>query len=122
MLKCLGSIGEIPKSEWDRLANPDSGEFNPLVSHDFFRACEQSGAASARTGWMPSHLTLSDGGKIAGLAPCYVKSHSQGEYVFDHGWADAFQRAGGCYYPKLQVAVPFTSVPGRRLLLAGPKG
>jgi predicted N-acyltransferase len=121
MLKCLASVGDISKPEWDRLANPEGSEFNPLVSHDFFRACEQSGAASARTGWMPHHLMLSESGKLAGIAPCYMKSHSQGEYVFDHGWAEAFQRAGGRYYPKLQVAVPFSPVPGPRLLSPDPQ-
>ena len=119
MRKCLASVRDIAASDWDRLANPGDGEFNPLVSHDFFRALEQSGSATPRTGWAGRHQVEVDAaGHIQGIAPCYLKSHSQGEYVFDHGWADAFQRAGGRYYPKLQVAVPFTPVAGPRLFAA----
>jgi len=93
------------------------GGYNPFVSHDFLSILEESGCASARTGWQPLHLRLETAdGVLAGAAPCYAKSHSQGEYVFDHGWADAFERAGGRYYPKLQVAVPFTPATGPRLL------
>ena len=113
------SVRDIARDDWDRLANPPGTEFNPLVCHDFFRALEQSGSATARTGWAARHIVETDGpGRIAGIAPCYLKSHSQGEYVFDHGWADAFHRAGGRYYPKLQVAVPFTPVTGERLFAA----
>ncbi len=113
------SVCDIARDGWDRLANPPGTEFNPLVSHDFFRALEQSGSATARTGWAARHIVETDGtGRITGIAPCYLKSHSQGEYVFDHGWADAFHRAGGRYYPKLQVAVPFTPVTGERLFAA----
>jgi len=95
---------------------------NPFVSHAFLSALEQSGSVGPRTGWQPRHLLGEDaGGALLGAAPCYVKSHSRGEYVFDYGWADAFERAGGDYYPKLQVAVPFTPVTGPRLLAApGP--
>ena len=115
MLKAVGSVTAIPKHDWDRLANPPGGEFNPLVSHDFFRCLEQSGSATAKTGWAGRHLVLEDTeGQITGIAPCYRKPHSYGEYVFDHGWADAFERAGGSYYPKLQAAVPFTPVTGPR--------
>ena len=121
MLKSLASVLDVKREDWDRLANPPGGEFNPFITHDFFRALEQSGSATARTGWAGRHLVLADAkGGISGIAPCYLKSHSQGEYVFDHGWAEAIHRAGGRYYPKLQVAVPFTPVTGPRLFAAGP--
>src|SRR5206468_8941210 len=92
--------------------------YNPFLSHDFLWSLEESGAAIRKTGWLGQHLVL-DGpdGKAAAIFPCYLKSHSMGEYVFDHGWADAYERAGGRYYPKLQASVPFTPVTGRRLLL-----
>ena len=90
---------------------------NPFISHDFLSSLEASSSVGARTGWQPRHLLAEDsGGALIGAAPCYVKTHSRGEYVFDHGWAEAFERAGGDYYPKLQVAVPFTPVTGPRLL------
>jgi predicted N-acyltransferase len=91
---------------------------NPFVSHEFLSSLESSSSVGARTGWQPNHLVLetADGGLI-GAAPCYLKSHSQGEYVFDAGWAEAFEQAGGDYYPKLQVSVPFTPVTGPRLLV-----
>src|SRR5690242_15265806 len=96
---------------------------NPFVTHEFLSSLEQSASVGGRTGWEPRHLLAEDaGGDLVGAAPCYVKSHSRGEYVFDHGWADAFERAGGEYYPKLQVAVPFTPVTGPRLLVrSGPQ-
>ena len=93
--------------------------YNPFVSHAFFSALEASGSAVARTGWGPRHLIAKLGGTIAGIVPCYLKSHSQGEYVFDRGWADAYERAGGRYYPKLQASVPFTPATGPRLLIRG---
>ncbi len=97
--------------------------FNPFLTHAFLSALEESGSATARTGWAGAHILVEDGsGRLAACAPAYLKSHSQGEYVFDHGWADAYERAGGAYYPKLQVAVPFTPVTGRRLLLAEGAG
>jgi predicted N-acyltransferase len=106
-------IAEIPAAEWDACA----GEDNPFVSHEFLSALEDSGSANKRTGWLPQHAALRDaGGRLVAVAPMYAKSHSYGEYVFDHGWAQAFDRAGGDYYPKLQVAVPFSPVPGPRLL------
>ena len=90
---------------------------NPFVSHEFLSSLEASGSVGGRTGWLPRHLLAEDAdGVLFGAAPCYAKTHSQGEYVFDHGWAEAFERAGGDYYPKLQVAVPFTPVTGPRLL------
>lgn len=116
-------VGSIPADAWDEHANPAGTPFNPFLSHAFLLALEKSGSVGGRTGWQPRPVTLrTPDTPIAGVAPVYVKSHSQGEYVFDHGWAEAFQRAGGRYYPKLQVAVPFTPVPGRRFLVApGPE-
>ena len=95
---------------------------NPFVSHEFLSSLEESGSVGARTGWQPRHLLAEHtNGVLLGAAPCYVKSHSRGEYVFDHGWAEAFERVGGDYYPKLQIAVPFTPVTGPRLFAApGP--
>ena len=94
-----------------------SAYYNPFISHAFFAAAEASGSATARTGWGARHLIAKLDGKIAGIVPCYLKSHSQGEYVFDRGWADAYERAGGRYYPKLQTSVPFTPATGPRLLI-----
>jgi predicted N-acyltransferase len=111
------AIGDIDAAAWDRLANPDPATFNPFVSHAFLAALERAGTVSARTGWQPCHLTLEQDGAIVGAAPCYLKTHSKGEYVFDYGWAEAYERAGGRYYPKLQIAVPFTPVPGPRFLV-----
>ena len=121
MLKAVASIHAMPKDDWDRLANPPGAEFNPLVSHDFFRCLEDSGCAVAPEGWAPRHLLLEEEGRVTGIVPCFRKSHSYGEYVFDHGWADAFSRAGGRYYPKLQVSVPFSPVTGPRLFAADPQ-
>lgn len=97
--------------------------FNPFIRHAFLSALEASGSVSADTGWLPQHLVLEGAdGRVLGVCPAYLKSHSQGEYVFDHGWAEAYERAGGRYYPKLQVAVPFTPATGRRLLVGtGPQ-
>ncbi|MDP5279335.1 GNAT family N-acetyltransferase [Sphingomonas sp. DG1-23] len=107
-------VASIPSAEWDACAGPG----NPFVSHRFLSILERSGSASARAGWQPLPIMVAGAeGCAAAVAPAYVKSHSQGEYVFDHGWADAWEQAGGSYYPKLQVAVPFTPVPGPRLLL-----
>jgi predicted N-acyltransferase len=112
-------IADIPAAEWDACAGGD----NPFVSHAFLSALEDSGSATARTGWLPQHAALRDaGGRLVACAPAYAKSHSYGEYVFDHGWADAFERAGGRYYPKLQVSVPFSPVPGPRLLVRPESG
>jgi predicted N-acyltransferase len=108
------AIAEITPSEWNACA----GDANPFVSHAFLAAVEDSGSAGARTGWLPQHAALRDAsGQLVACAPMYAKSHSYGEYVFDHGWAQAFERAGGRYYPKLQVASPFSPVPGPRLLI-----
>jgi hypothetical protein len=107
-------VAAIPAHEWDACA----GDANPFVSHAFLSALETSGSATLRAGWQPLPIIV-DGadGKPAGIAPAYAKSHSQGEYIFDQGWADAYERAGGRYYPKLQIASPFSPVPGPRLLL-----
>ena len=96
---------------------------NPFISHEFLSALEASGSVGGRTGWQPRHLLAENmAGELLGAAPCYAKTHSRGEYVFDHSWAEAFERAGGDYYPKLQVAVPFTPVTGPRLLVRpGPQ-
>src|SRR6202045_1380433 len=141
-LEAVSSISQIAARDWDACANPvpdpDSLDgldtlascgppgtaskilrhsYNPLVSHAFFSALEVSNSACARTGWGPRHLLAKLDGNITGIVPCYLKSHSQGEYVFDRGWADAYERAGGRYYPKLQASVPFTPATGPRLLI-----
>jgi len=115
-------IADIPAAAWDACANPDPAVLNPFITHGFLKALEDAGTVGGRSGWTPRHLVLKDAAQaIVGCAPCYLKSHSQGEYVFDRSWAEAYERAGGRYYPKLQIAVPFTPVPGRRLLVrAGP--
>ncbi len=107
----------VDPAAWDRCAGPD----NPFVSHAFLSALEDSGSATAETGWAPHHLLLHDeeNDRLVGALPLYLKSHSQGEYVFDHGWANALQQAGGRYYPKLQSCVPFTPATGPRFLAAG---
>ncbi len=123
-VRVLPAISEIAAADWDRCAGgaDAAGGPNPFTRHAFLAALEVSKSATARTGWQPQHLVAeSAGGAVIGVAPCYLKSHSRGEYVFDAGWADAYERAGGSYYPKLQVSVPFTPATGRRLLVApGP--
>ncbi|WP_070157536.1 GNAT family N-acetyltransferase [Sphingobium phenoxybenzoativorans] len=115
--RVAGGVREVPKDQWDACAGPD----NPFVSHDFLSILEESGSVGPDTGWQPLPLLI-DGpdGRIAAALPAYAKTHSQGEYVFDHGWADAWHRAGGEYYPKIQIAAPFSPVPGPRLLLRDP--
>ena len=125
-LTACNDIAEIGQEAWDACANPASSlylpeqvQFDPFISYSFLHAIEKSRSAVAETGWAPYHLLLEDDvGKAAGVVPMYLKSHSQGEYVFDYSWADAFERAGGKYYPKLQIAVPFTPATGRRLLVS----
>ena len=112
-VQLVQGIGQIDAQLWDACVGPDQ----PFLSHAFLSALEDSGSASQRTGWLPLHLVVEAGGELIGCAPMYLKSHSYGEYVFDWGWANAYERAGGTYYPKLQVSVPFTPVPGPRLLL-----
>ena len=121
-LRVVDRIAEIPAAVWDGCANPDPATTNPFQAHAFLKALEDAGNVGGRSGWSPQHLVLeTKAGVILAVAPAYLKSHSQGEYVFDHGWAEALQRAGGRYYPKLQLAVPFTPVPGRRFLVSpGP--
>jgi len=114
-----GTAREIGAEIWDRLANPDGRPLPyPFLRHAFIEALEESGSATAKTGWRPLHLILSRDDRPIALLPLYLKNHSYGEYVFDHGWAEAFARAGGRYYPKLQASVPFTPAPGPRLLIA----
>ncbi|RZJ81359.1 MAG: GNAT family N-acetyltransferase, partial [Brevundimonas sp.] len=108
-----GSIQEIGADVWDACAAPTG---DPFVTYAFLHACEASGSAAPRQGWGPRHLLARDGDAILGVVPLYMKGHSQGEYVFDHSWADAYERAGGAYYPKLLGAVPFTPATGPRLL------
>jgi uncharacterized protein len=112
-VKLVRGIGQIEAGIWDACVGPDQ----PFLRHAFLSALEDSGSASQRTGWLPLHLVVESGDELIGCAPMYLKSHSYGEYVFDWGWANAYERAGGTYYPKLQVAVPFTPVPGPRLLV-----
>jgi predicted N-acyltransferase len=115
--RIASEVGGLNARAWDRLAGPE-----PFVSHAFLSALEDSGSVGVGTGWTPAPLLVEDeGGHMIAAAPAYLKSHSQGEYVFDHAWADAWERAGGAYYPKLQVAVPFTPVPGPRLLGTQPQ-
>jgi uncharacterized protein len=131
-ISATNAIAGVPKAAWDACANP-SGQlprvpanaqgtdqefvYNPFISHDFLSALEESKSVGGRSGWQVQHVLVADGdGTLLACAPCYVKSHSRGEYVFDRGWAEAYERAGGSYYPKLQVAVPFTPATGRRLL------
>src|SRR5215831_13455187 len=122
-VRVVQRVADVPAVEWDACASGDAPDGaptrpdNPFISHAFLHAVEESGSATPKTGWLPQHLILDNSdGAVAGCMPCYLKSHSFGEYVFDHAWADAYERAGGSYYPKLQCAVPFTPVTGRRLL------
>lgn len=109
-------VGDLPADQWDALAGG-----NPFLSHAFLSALEESGSVGPGSGWDPVPITIAGAdGRIAAALPAYLKAHSQGEYVFDHAWADAWHRAGGSYYPKLQIAVPFTPATGPRLLLADP--
>ncbi|MEM7223820.1 MAG: GNAT family N-acetyltransferase [Pseudomonadota bacterium] len=113
-IRVIDRVGEVPAGEWDACAGPD----NPFLRHGFLSALEDSGSVGAEAGWLPQHLTIKDSsGRLVAAAPLYLKSHSYGEYVFDWGWAEAYERAGGRYYPKLQCAVPFTPVTGPRLLI-----
>ncbi|MCB8821020.1 GNAT family N-acetyltransferase [Microvirga rosea] len=124
-VKVAQGLKAVPAAAWDACAfggsnaAGDEDPHNPFVSHAFLSALEDSGCVGAKTGWAPLHVLVEDeAGALQGAAPCYLKSHSMGEYVFDHAWADAYTRAGGHYYPKLQVSVPFTPVNGPRLLAA----
>ncbi len=111
------SLADIGREAWDGCNSAPDYAANPFTCYDFLQALEESGSVGARTGWAPCHLSVQDAsGEVAGVMPLYVKSHSQGEYVFDHAWAQAYMRAGGRYYPKLQCAVPFTPATGPRLI------
>ncbi|SON56017.1 hypothetical protein HDIA_2476 [Hartmannibacter diazotrophicus] len=138
-LRVVASLADLDRQAWDRVANPgwdlpEGGRlqpsagvqpaqpYNPFVAYDFLWSLEESGCATRRTGWLGQHLILGDETSIEAAVPAYLKSHSQGEYVFDWGWADAFERAGGSYYPKLQISVPFTPATGPRLLVGDGEG
>lgn len=118
----LDSLAQIPAAEWDAVACPEAADgtrpTDPFTTHRFLAALESSGSTGTGTGWSPRPLVLRDDTRLLAATPLYVKSHSQGEYIFDHGWAQAYERAGGRYYPKLQIAVPFTPATGRRFLTA----
>ncbi|MEC7489803.1 MAG: GNAT family N-acetyltransferase [Pseudomonadota bacterium] len=114
-VKVISSLHEVSQTHWDACA----GSENPFVSHTFLKILEDSGTVSSETGWLPQHIVIEDNKGLVGCVPCYLKNHSHGEYVFDWGWADAYERAGGQYYPKLQVSVPFSPVTGPRLLVRG---
>lgn len=119
-LRACEGIGTFTPDEWSRLTDTsrDRPGYNPFISHAFLSSLEDSGCVATKAGWLPQFLRLEDEcGVLVGAVPCYLKSHSQGEYVFDHGWADAFERAGGRYYPKLQASIPFTPATGPRLLV-----
>lgn len=112
-----GRIAEIGREAWQSCAAAPAWAANPFVSYEFLDALEESGCVGARAGWAPRHLSVADGtGEVAAVMPLYAKSHSQGEYIFDHGWAEAYERAGGRYYPKLTCAAPFSPVTGPRLI------
>ena len=138
VVRIAQSIAEVDAAQWDACANPvktgsdrlvmrdedadasrQDERFNPFITHAFLSALESSKSVGGQTGWLPTHVLVEDkAGRLQAAAPCYVKSHSMGEYVFDHAWADAYHRSGLDYYPKLQVCVPFTPATGRRLLVA----
>lgn len=116
-IRIVSALSEVSKKDWDRVANPADEVFDPFLSWDFLEAMESSGAAVPEAGWTPCHLLVEGvGGVLKAAMPLYAKTNSQGEFVFDHSWADAYERAGGSYYPKLLCGVPFTPVTGRRLL------
>jgi predicted N-acyltransferase len=114
--RLASGVAAVDSGQWDALAGGD-----PFLSHAFLSALEDSGSVGPGSGWSPAPILVEDEGRLLSAAPAYLKSHSQGEYVFDHGWAEAWQSAGGQYYPKLQIAVPFTPVPGQRLLGSRPQ-
>lgn len=119
-IQTLASLSEIDAAEWDACAAPEAADGgrprNPFTTHRFLSALEDSGSVGRGTGWQPTYLLARADDQLIAAAPLYAKSHSQGEYIFDHSWAHAYERAGGTYYPKLQIAVPFTPATGRRFL------
>ncbi|HKT17987.1 MAG TPA: peptidogalycan biosysnthesis protein, partial [Stellaceae bacterium] len=111
-IRVIDDLAAVPAAQWDACAGAD----NPFLCHAFLQSLEESGSATRATGWLPQHILLEDSaGRLVGAVPMYLKSHSYGEYIFDHGWASAYERAGGRYYPKLLAAVPFTPATGPRL-------
>lgn len=120
-IRLLPSLSEITQADWDSCACPEAADggrpLDPFTTWRFLKALEDSGSVGTGTGWQPFYLTARMGGELIGVAPAYAKSHSQGEYIFDFNWAHAYERAGGQYYPKLQIAVPFTPATGRRFLV-----
>lgn len=117
-ISAVTALADVGREAWDAVANPEGARYDPFISWDFLEAMESTGAASSHTGWAPHHVLIHDAaGELAAAMPLYAKTHSRGEFVFDHSWADAFERAGGQYYPKLLSAVPFTPVTGRRRLV-----
>ena len=119
-IEAAGSLNDIAPGDWDACACPEVADglrpFDPFTTYRFLHALESSRSVGAGSGWQPQYLVARAEGQVIGVAPLYAKSHSQGEYIFDHNWAHAYERAGGRYYPKLQIAVPFTPATGRRLL------
>ena len=121
VIRVVSRLADYDADQWNACAHPPDTPYNPFLSHAFLMALEESGSACADTGWLPQHLVVeTPAGDSLGAMPLYLKSHSQGEYIFDYGWADAFHRAGGRYYPKLLSAVPFTPATGPRLLIRDP--
>lgn len=117
-ISIVNELADVDREQWNAVANPSSELYDPFLDWDFLEALERSHSATPETGWAPHHiLAKSSDGKLTGAMPLYLKSHSQGEFVFDHAWADAYERAGGRYYPKLLTAIPFTPVTGRRRLV-----
>ncbi|NNF71041.1 MAG: N-acetyltransferase [Rhodobacteraceae bacterium] len=120
-IEAIGSLSEIDVADWDACAAPETADggrpHDPFTTHRFLKALEDSRSVGTGTGWQPRYLVARDGDEVIGCAPLYAKGHSQGEYIFDHNWAHAYERAGGRYYPKLQMAVPFTPATGRRFLV-----
>ena len=120
-VRMIERLAEVDPSAWDSVANPPGAAFDPFLSWNFLDALETSASAVEETGWAPRHLLAEDkSGQLLGALPLYVKGHSYGEYVFDHAWANAIERAGGRYYPKLLAAIPFTPAGGRRILSQDP--
>jgi len=116
-ISVFGTLNDISEAEWDACANPDGGvPLDPFTTYRFLKALEESGSVGEGTGWYPRYIRADKGAELIGVMPCYAKTHSQGEYIFDHSWAHAYENAGGNYYPKLQVAAPFTPATGRRFL------
>jgi uncharacterized protein len=120
-ISVLGALSEVDPALWDACACPETADGgrprDPFTTHRFLKALEDSRSVGTGTGWQPRHLVAERGGEVIACAPLYAKTHSQGEYIFDHNWAHAYERAGGRYYPKLQMAVPFTPATGRRFLV-----